>query len=257
MIKSSIFFILFITGLFAQTDVSGNISGSWTTAGSPYIVTGNLLLLPEDTLTIDPGVEVRFDGNYKLDVFGTLFAVGTEGDSISFVSNAGGTWMSINFADDANDDGRLEYCIVDGGSESGYDPYYGMVNAKESSPTFAHNRISNGSHDAIHLSYSNSVISDNLITGISGDGIEGGSYSMPTILNNVFVNISTRGIYLADGSNTEITNNTFNSTGNRGIYLGTGDNSVITGNNLTGIGDHGIFWTVGQVQPFLITILPL
>ena len=215
MVKYLLLPILLITGLFAQTEVSGNISGSWTTTDSPYIVIGNLLLLPEDTLTIDPGVEVRFDGNYKLDVFGTLFAVGTEGDSISFVSNAGGTWMSINFADDSNDDSQLMYCIVDGGSESGYDPYYGMVNAKESSPTFAHNRISNGSHDAIHLSYSNSVISDNLITGISGDGFEGGNNSTPTISNNVFENISTRGIYLADGSNTVITDNSFNIIGNK------------------------------------------
>ena len=95
MVKYLLLPILLITGLFAQTEVSGNISGNWTTTGSPYIVTGNLLLLPEDTLTIDPGVEVRFDGNYKFDVFGTLFAVGTEGDSISFVSNAGGTWMSM------------------------------------------------------------------------------------------------------------------------------------------------------------------
>ena len=103
MKKMIILPFLIVTGLFAQTEVSGNISGNWTTTGSPYIVTGNLLLLPEDTLNIDPGVEVRFDGNYKLDVFGTLFAVGTETDSISFVSHEGGTWMSINFADDAND----------------------------------------------------------------------------------------------------------------------------------------------------------
>ena len=77
MVKYLLLPILLITGLFAQTEVSGNISGSWTTASSPYIVTGNLLLLPEDTLTIDPGVEVRFDGNYKFDVLENLFAIVT------------------------------------------------------------------------------------------------------------------------------------------------------------------------------------
>ena len=60
MMKLSLFIILLIIGLFAQTEASGNLGST-----------------PEDTLTKDPSVEVRFNGNYKPDVFGSLFAIVT------------------------------------------------------------------------------------------------------------------------------------------------------------------------------------
>ena len=73
------FSLLVKTITFADTtSVNGNVSGIWTTDGSPYLVTNNLILQPADTLIIDPGVEVKFDGNYRFDIFGTLFAIGTE-----------------------------------------------------------------------------------------------------------------------------------------------------------------------------------
>ncbi len=65
--------ILTIALCFAQTDVSGNISGIWAASNSQYIVTNNLVLQPADTLNIEPGVEVRLDGSYRFDIFGTLF----------------------------------------------------------------------------------------------------------------------------------------------------------------------------------------
>ena len=87
---------LFITTFgFGQTNVNGNVSGTWTTANSPYVVTNNLVLQPTDTLIIDPGVEVKFDGNYRFDIFGTFLAVGTESDSITFTKNGSTNWMSM------------------------------------------------------------------------------------------------------------------------------------------------------------------
>ena len=53
---------LFYTILFADTNVSGDVSGNWTLANSPYIATNNLVLQSTDTLTINPGVEIRFGG---------------------------------------------------------------------------------------------------------------------------------------------------------------------------------------------------
>ena len=75
-----LFFIVFLFSaiVFGNTNVNGNVSGTWITANSPYIATNNLVLQPADTLIINPGVEVRFDGNYRFDIFGTLFAIGYE-----------------------------------------------------------------------------------------------------------------------------------------------------------------------------------
>ena len=44
----------------AQTSVSGGIyqNATWTLTGSPYIVTGSIVVVPGNTLTIEPGVEI-------------------------------------------------------------------------------------------------------------------------------------------------------------------------------------------------------
>lgn len=56
MKKIIISFIIFYCSVFSQTNVSGVISSNttWTLANSPYIVTGNILLNQNVTLTIEP-----------------------------------------------------------------------------------------------------------------------------------------------------------------------------------------------------------
>lgn len=81
-------------GAARGTDVSGSISTdvTWTLAGSPYVVKGNILVKSGATLTIEPGVTVAFDGSYRLETDTTgavssIVAVGTAADSIVFTSN--------------------------------------------------------------------------------------------------------------------------------------------------------------------------
>src|SRR3954463_7484757 len=72
----------------SQTKVSGNISGNatWTKAGSPYMLTGNVGVRTGYTLTIEPGVTVERDGDFQILINGAVQINGTPEDSIQFVN---------------------------------------------------------------------------------------------------------------------------------------------------------------------------
>ena len=233
--------VFIVTFGFGQTNVNGNVSGTWTTANSPYVVTNNLVLQPTDTLIIDPGVEVKFDGNYRFDIFGTFLAVGTESDSITFTKNGSTNWMSLNFADDADDNSQLKYCIIEYGTESGYDPYWGVVNFNLSSPTISNCRISNCLSDGIYLHYSEAEVSNNVITNISSEGIKL-NQSKGTITGNTLNNISSNSIYLQENSDsTQISNNIIDGGNNYGIFATNSAYLTISQNQITNKSDKGIY----------------
>ena len=71
---------------FAQTPVSGNVTGTWSLSGSPYYVIDDCSVPTDSTLIIEPGVEVYFADYYEILVEGNIQAIGTETDSIIFTS---------------------------------------------------------------------------------------------------------------------------------------------------------------------------
>jgi len=81
----SIFAILLIpcTGM-CDTNVSGNQSGTWTLAGSPYYVIGAITIPAGNSLIIETGVLVEVQGNFRITAEGFITAQGTETDTIKF-----------------------------------------------------------------------------------------------------------------------------------------------------------------------------
>jgi hypothetical protein len=99
------------SSFFSQTTVSGGIyqNTTWSASGSPYLMTGSMVVFPGVTLTIEPGVEVRVTPDYSfntgnlryLEVRGTLIAVGTDAAPIIFKTTDASvlgqqTWYGIN-----------------------------------------------------------------------------------------------------------------------------------------------------------------
>jgi flagellar hook assembly protein FlgD len=167
-------FFLFPFVSFADTNVSGYITSSttWTTANSPYIVVGDLRVNNDVTLTIDPGVTVKFDGNYTFKVQGTLDAEGTSQDPITFTSNqatpATGDWNKLHFynCDSAT---ILTYATVEYSSSG--------ILIENAAPTITDNTLSNNSSYAVEIKHASyypdnaPVLQDNTYSSNGYDGI--------------------------------------------------------------------------------------
>jgi uncharacterized protein (TIGR02145 family) len=79
--------VLFLSSyLPAQTNISGAVSGVWNLAGSPYLIVGDANVPADSSLQIEPGVSVKFTGEYVLLINGNLQAIGTEQDKVEFTS---------------------------------------------------------------------------------------------------------------------------------------------------------------------------
>jgi hypothetical protein len=112
-----VFSLFFLTNN-AQTYVSGGIyaSTTWTKASSPYIVTDTVVVFPGVTLTIDPGVTVKFVDTSIIEVRESILkAIGLPTDPIIFTSNSAvlkaSNWGGIVFNKKTTSDTiRFRFC---------------------------------------------------------------------------------------------------------------------------------------------------
>ena len=190
---------------YAETYVSGNITRNttWTLAGSPYIVTGNITVRYSTynsataVLTIEPGAEVRFEpgtgikigyNNSSQKYYGALDARGTESAPIVFTSNAAapapGDWKGIYFQTCTNDNLTvLEHCVV----EYGGDIYNSNLYFQKASPAVKNSIIRYGSGHGVFLNSSAPIIAGNTVAANALDGIYGDDNSAAAISNNSMI----------------------------------------------------------------------
>ncbi len=95
-------FLVFLMGcgLYAETMIpAGPVSGTWNAAGSPYLIMGNITIGNLASLTVGPGVDVVFQGIYRLDVLGQIVCNGDLDNNVTFTAADTLTgWQSIRFS---------------------------------------------------------------------------------------------------------------------------------------------------------------
>ncbi len=135
--------------------VSGDVGpDTWRKCDSPIIVSGSVTVRTGTTLTIEPGVEVRFNSARALQANGTLIARGTAAEKIRFTSNVAslpGQWAGIRFNSSSpsatfNPQGAytggsiLEYCDVEYAVDNA-EQLRGVIGATGSAPYISHCRV--------------------------------------------------------------------------------------------------------------------
>ncbi len=175
-------------------EVCDTIKENITWTADTVKVNCNITILDKQTLTINAGTLVQFQGPYKIEVHGTLLALGTESDSIIFtvadttgfsdISSGDGAWRGIEFYSYATNDSskilysRFEYGkkINGTGSESSGGGIYAALCYRLliSNSSFVNNIARSGGAiycDGAPITIHNSTISQNYAMAGSGGGI--------------------------------------------------------------------------------------
>jgi len=229
---------------------AGNVSGTWAAAGSPFLIMGEITVPTGQTLNIQPGVQVIFQGHYKLIVNGWLEAIGTEQDSILFTAaDTSVGWWGIRFID-APDSSRLTYCVIKSGKASGIVPdhFGGGVYCHDSNPEISYSMICNNwafwAGGGVFCDNSSPLIKNCIFLANSSN--EGGGIcclfsSNARIINCLFKynSASTHGggIFVSQASDPQIENTTICE--NLAQWYG-GGLSLIYNSNITG--ENNIVW---------------
>jgi hypothetical protein len=202
-----------------QVNVSGTVSGQWTN-NNTYIVTGDMNVVPGQTLTIQAGTIIKFNSGCTFSVSGSVIANGYSGNPILFTSAlsspAPGNWKWVRVTGEGS---VFAHCI--------FEYFTRGLDISNCSPVVHNNEFRKFNGIAIYATQCSSNVSQNWIhdfyssdfaQGITYDNCpqiivgcnkihDGGGYGIRPygggiVKNNVIFNItsSQRGYAIGCGS---------------------------------------------------------
>ncbi|MBN2175737.1 MAG: right-handed parallel beta-helix repeat-containing protein [Bacteroidales bacterium] len=198
-------------------------SGTWLNHDVPYVVAGNIYVNNGQTLTLEAGVVIRFDGNRRLHSYGSLIADGTAAEPIIFTSfdssPSAGDWRNVCI-EGPESACLLDYCIIRYAGSSN-DNASLSINSASNLVTISNCIVENGDDHGIRIRWDNTLVNINntVVRNHKDDGI---SLDWGASVNLDGCNIENNGGYgiycigneeIASVANTSVLNN-----GNYAIY---------------------------------------
>ena len=240
---------------FATTHLSGGTISSnttWTTAGIAYVFEKTETVATGVTLTVDPGVIVKFNGTFRqLIVNGTLYAVGTSGSRIYFTSlqddsvggdtggdgatsGSPGQWLDMELSNSTSND--IEYTTIRYGGY-GTSISWGALQIFSGSALLSHDEIDHNSKTGLIVAGSTT------------------SPPYPSVsVDHTSVHDNGYGMYISDGTLALSGNSAVDDNASFGIKFNipntTGDEpatSSVYHSEIAGNGDWGIYLGVGNL----------
>ncbi len=209
----------------ALTLVSGNQSGVWDAAGSPYIVTGSVTVPVGQTLTIMPAVAVKSTAGATISVFGTLIATGTPSQPVTFTSrsdSAGGNPQPGHWAGLFAQSGStvtLENTLMRYGGGGGWGNLATSV-PQATSITWTGGSCDASAANGIRINAVNISLSNLFVTGNAGDGVALDS-AVPATLSAIDCDQNGAAAFrVTAGAGSFPTTLTGSSNGTNGIVVG-------------------------------------
>jgi uncharacterized GH25 family protein len=263
-----------VSNLFFLTAKATYVGGAitqntvWTLVDSPFVVSQNVTVNQGITLTIEPGVQVKFGGDFSLVVNGRLIANGTQNSMITFTSNkyqpSPGDWGTIEIVGTPRS--LLEYCSIQYATNGtttessnlevinsvvSYSSQYG-ISVTNSIAQIQTDQITNNSIGGVYVSgtnnqvtIQNNVISSNadgiLLYGNNSTGVSGVSISKNIVLSN-----TQSGIHLDAGAYTNLVILYNNVSANNDGFLISGQGTTQITNNSVFYNSNGFFYAAGQ-----------
>ena len=172
----------------AQTNITSDITSNtvWNISGSPYIIMNSISVQNGVTLTIDPDVEVRFNGSFSITVLGELSAIGTSMDSILITSNLPTPnpldWDTILVQDSGSDNSHFKYCRIEFGRVG--------VSFKNSLAKISNSLIKNCHRSGVNIDGGSPTVIDNQINNIVNEGIQISTGTPLVESNTIYDNIT-------------------------------------------------------------------
>ena len=192
-----------VNGLAIQ---GGTIASNttWDMTDTAYYIIDDVAVAVGSTLTVSPGVVVKFNDDRNLLIQGALRVLGTSEEKVYFTSNhddtvqgdtnndgasspARGDWDRIEFQNSSDDVNSLvDYAIIRyGGGYSGGN-YHGGISLLSASPTIQNTTFASNQYYAIRADVNSlPILTNNTYTnnGINGLAVQGGTITSDTTWN--------------------------------------------------------------------------